>query len=1118
METSQWQSFSVFISSTFKDMHAERDYLNQFVFKELEEELEKHKVHFNIVDLRWGLNTKDIENDSEREKKIMDVLIDEISRCNPFFIAILGDRYGWQPPINRIRDFERKMENRGTLSQERNRKSVTHLEIEFGILQHYNLLSGCIACFRNLEGEIPDGILRTIYKEDENKAELLNQLKRKLIDHFEKYNEKLGDSNVIFEYDLIWNRPENTWNGIIEWGEKVKRAIRSCKKYKEITQSANELTWVQEEIGIFDGFIENHTREFIFIENGKSKSSPLFAGRDNIINSLLSFISDNSSNHQITILTGESGIGKSAILANLYLKLKQYHNFLILGHSSNLSPRSSQLNLLLLKWIYILIDKKENKTQSEKEILSKIKDQQFKFPNNFEEFCFLKDIFNELVRFDSSKKIVMFIDAIDYMENNDIINYFSWLNKDLPDTVRVICTTETLGRFSLGLYHKKEIFREMKVGGLTKKEAEQMIQNLCKLYNKQLPPSTLEKMVRKSIKSSTANPLWINMSLSFLLALNANDFYRIEMNKSHHKRDDDALFDYMEKRLDKLPSDSSKLFIRLLQIAKTIFGGKLVENVFNYLSISRFGLRENDLKCLLNRNWPKYDETDDHILDLWDDLQFASMRRWFKPFFIQAGYEKRWNVSHILLKNAILNRIEKSKIIEFNYDVIKYLIRKIYSDKKQYDDTLFQSETYYHLYQMDNQSMGIKIFDLFDDVTAKFAIEYIGTNFEDENFYHWFFSLFDFIATKKEETNEEKERMLCYITFNLVLEDIFKLLFFKGKYKLLFKALIDLNLKIEKFKDQFTIINLHQIQDKIILNYNVLNTKTGNTLTELILNNENLIHSEESISFIVSKFIITMKDLRSQSEFEIALKLFNDADKLLAKMDIELGMENAREYHQLYFETKGDYFFDYIGKKPNEFESYLIIVESCYRNFESISAELAKEKNGNIEFDARLGRSFQRMGNLLERYHIDDNQYVIRRILKYYQDEEHIFKNLYDYSPGNLSFKKGFSNSLSDLARINEKLGNNVESENFHIRNIDIYETINLYEEIIPEDIYYQCIAYENVAKFYYCQKYYIKSAVAYHKLINFIEKNLFKSQMVEELIHIKVESLNILNKIEKHS
>ena len=85
-----WKTVRVFISSTFRDMHAERDHLIKVIFPALREELEKHRVHLVDIDLRWGVTKEQADNG-----KALDVCLDQIDACRPFFIGIPGERYGY---------------------------------------------------------------------------------------------------------------------------------------------------------------------------------------------------------------------------------------------------------------------------------------------------------------------------------------------------------------------------------------------------------------------------------------------------------------------------------------------------------------------------------------------------------------------------------------------------------------------------------------------------------------------------------------------------------------------------------------------------------------------------------------------------------------------------------------------------------------------------------------------------------------------------------------------------------------------------------------------------------------------------------------------------------------
>jgi len=66
-----WRTFSIFISSTFADMQAERDYLKQIIFPRVEEELQKRRIKLEIVDLRWGVDTTSMAQEDEREASVL---------------------------------------------------------------------------------------------------------------------------------------------------------------------------------------------------------------------------------------------------------------------------------------------------------------------------------------------------------------------------------------------------------------------------------------------------------------------------------------------------------------------------------------------------------------------------------------------------------------------------------------------------------------------------------------------------------------------------------------------------------------------------------------------------------------------------------------------------------------------------------------------------------------------------------------------------------------------------------------------------------------------------------------------------------------------------------------
>ena len=125
-----WQSRPVFITSTFRDMHAERDWLRERIIPELAERLRERHAHLEPIDLRWGVENLSAEDEEAKELIVLKVCLDEIERSRPFLIGLIGDRYGWVPPEGRMQTAIDEKGFRTDVQQ----KSVTALEIEFGVL------------------------------------------------------------------------------------------------------------------------------------------------------------------------------------------------------------------------------------------------------------------------------------------------------------------------------------------------------------------------------------------------------------------------------------------------------------------------------------------------------------------------------------------------------------------------------------------------------------------------------------------------------------------------------------------------------------------------------------------------------------------------------------------------------------------------------------------------------------------------------------------------------------------------------------------------------------------------------------------------------------------------
>lgn len=87
----------VFISSTFRDLQEEREYLVKKVFPEIRAVCRQRGVTFTEVDLRWGLTEEE-----GALGRIIRICLEEVDRCKPYFIGLLGSNYGWIPDAHDV--------------------------------------------------------------------------------------------------------------------------------------------------------------------------------------------------------------------------------------------------------------------------------------------------------------------------------------------------------------------------------------------------------------------------------------------------------------------------------------------------------------------------------------------------------------------------------------------------------------------------------------------------------------------------------------------------------------------------------------------------------------------------------------------------------------------------------------------------------------------------------------------------------------------------------------------------------------------------------------------------------------------------------------------------------
>ena len=199
----------VFISSTFADIARERQYFNTVIAPQLTRLCAERGVSFFSVDLRWGITQED-----QLSGNVIPICLREIDNCRPFFIGILGNRYGSIP--------ESVASAAGDAFPwlgDQTGKSVTELEMYYGVLRRESgrEAPSCAFFFR------ADALSREFYPEteSEDKQEKLARLKREI---------RQDDSIPAFDYRSLEEFGQEVIDVVTRW---LYRAFPNAKSVRQ---------------------------------------------------------------------------------------------------------------------------------------------------------------------------------------------------------------------------------------------------------------------------------------------------------------------------------------------------------------------------------------------------------------------------------------------------------------------------------------------------------------------------------------------------------------------------------------------------------------------------------------------------------------------------------------------------------------------------------------------------------------------------------------------------------------------------------------------------------------------------------------------------------------------
>ena len=706
-----WNTRPLFVSSTFADMHDERDYLRIHAFDVLAEQLKERRHYLEAIDLRQGLETTDERDETERELKVLRVCLDEIKRSRPFFVGLIGDRYGWMPPEERMAAAAQA----AGFATEVAGKSVTELEILYGVLENPDQRQRSWFYLRELDYTgMPDEVRKRFddrFAGNTERADKLDalkeRLKRELPEHVHTYHAK-------------WDPAQGKVVALEELAERVKRELWSAfdSQTKEWLRAAPR-TWQEADERMLDDFVVDRLR---IVEGEISGFVEREAVTQPLIDHALSPAAEGAS--WGLCLTGRAGSGKSSIVGRVYHDLQHPQpddgaNLLLLAHAAGIYPRASSVDTLLRRFIHELaafleiedpVEAEESKDEGQRSIGGE--DSPSPRSSNLSPEQIEKTFASLLGRAAQSTRVVILIDALNQFERSTRAKYLTWLPKLWPENARFIATAIP-GTESEALAEKPGV--EVKaLAAMTREEARQIAHRYYKRFHREPNARALDVLLDKRPNRDEpdspfayGNPLWLELVLQEMNLLEADDYARAEQEFSHLPGGE-RIAALQMREAEALPPEPAGVYGELLARAGRDFGEVWSRALMKVIALGRAGWRESDLRALI----PSV------CGEAWDELAFAGVRRTLGAHLVQRGASAQWDAFHAQLRERILehelgDKDERRRLHGFIADHLEGLPE---------DDSLRISETMVHLIGFGDRTRAARYLASLQDETSALLI------------------------------------------------------------------------------------------------------------------------------------------------------------------------------------------------------------------------------------------------------------------------------------------------------------------------------------------------------------------------------------------------------------
>lgn len=545
---------SIFISSTFQDMQQERDILQNDVLPRIKELAKQYGKNIDLCDLRWGVNSSGM-SEEESTVKVLQVCFDEIDNARPFFIAILGDRYGWVPNSKVV---ENSTMGRNIQTGDMLDKSVTEMEIIYGVLKNTDS-SDVRFYFREIKNKRkglflnPDIPKHYISGTSDDKKRM-RTLKEKIEKQF---------PNQVRTYSVFWNKDLSKLEGMELFAETLYQDIKDM-----IVQRWGPVP------ALSDYEYQLYQYQYVIDSDDlfANESEPLFSTGthpDNLI------LNDTTMHAQNYVLVSQDEHSLNMLFSTLCTRYAA-SNCVVIPYECSQSVLSSSTENMVRYFVDILEHYQKNSEEKldgdNKHSLNKIT----------AKFHATLDALDDVLE----SPMILAIRNIQYLDGE---NVFDWLPVTKFDHIHFLISSDKV--FSGPSQHKEITsefyFQDGKVFG-----RDRLIKSYMAQYHKELDSEVYYALIDKA---NEKDDQYLELLMQRLLVLTQEDFEAIKSSGDGMEK----ISQYLRKLIAESPDNTADFALGQVSLLEAETSSKFTKAVMSILSILPYGISRDALNSIL---------------------------------------------------------------------------------------------------------------------------------------------------------------------------------------------------------------------------------------------------------------------------------------------------------------------------------------------------------------------------------------------------------------------------------------------------------------------------------------------------------------------------------------